>query len=188
MNSLRRLGRIDEIDAFREAVVAVHQGNWRLLQAAAESFAKRRSTFRGLSWPGNSTEARIGETVGGWARTNAIEFAPSSSSVQGMDRARSDPDRGAVGRDPRRSRGQTWVVALKANPGGSRALMLWMCCQTTTTTPTGTGTATRPGPPSGPTARRSIINEPESFTKARNDGQCWRWCPRRGRRNRCRAA
>ncbi len=35
---LQNLGRQDEIDAFREAVIAVHQRNWRLLQAAAESY------------------------------------------------------------------------------------------------------------------------------------------------------
>ena len=35
---LARLGRHDEIDTFREAVIAVHQGNWRLLQAAALSY------------------------------------------------------------------------------------------------------------------------------------------------------
>ncbi len=35
--ALSRLGRIDESDEFREAVIAVHKSNWRLLQAAAES-------------------------------------------------------------------------------------------------------------------------------------------------------
>jgi uncharacterized protein YfaS (alpha-2-macroglobulin family) len=36
---LRNLGRIDEIDEFREAVIAAHAKNWRLLQTAAESYA-----------------------------------------------------------------------------------------------------------------------------------------------------
>src|SRR4051794_29641112 len=35
---LAQLGRSDEADEFREAVVAAHKGNWRLLQAAAESY------------------------------------------------------------------------------------------------------------------------------------------------------
>jgi uncharacterized protein YfaS (alpha-2-macroglobulin family) len=35
---LQRLGRIDEIDEFREAVVAVHAKNWRLLDTAAQSY------------------------------------------------------------------------------------------------------------------------------------------------------
>jgi len=35
---LQRLNRVDEIDEFREAVIEVHQENWRLLQAAAENY------------------------------------------------------------------------------------------------------------------------------------------------------
>jgi uncharacterized protein YfaS (alpha-2-macroglobulin family) len=38
INSLQRLGRSDEIDDFREAVVAAHAKNWRLLHTAAMSF------------------------------------------------------------------------------------------------------------------------------------------------------
>src|SRR5258707_674686 len=34
---LRNLGRVDEIDAFREGVIAAHKGNWRLLETAAAS-------------------------------------------------------------------------------------------------------------------------------------------------------
>ena len=36
---LTRLGRSDEIDAFREAVIEVHQKNWRLLASAARTLA-----------------------------------------------------------------------------------------------------------------------------------------------------
>jgi uncharacterized protein YfaS (alpha-2-macroglobulin family) len=36
--ALGRLGRIDEADAFREAVVAAHAKNWRLLETAARSY------------------------------------------------------------------------------------------------------------------------------------------------------
>ena len=43
---LVQLGRVDEVDAFREAVVAVHQGNWRLLQAAAESYLNDVTALR----------------------------------------------------------------------------------------------------------------------------------------------
>lgn len=35
---LRQLNRIDEVDDFRDKVIAAHQGNWRLLQTAAKSF------------------------------------------------------------------------------------------------------------------------------------------------------
>ena len=36
---LQQLGRQDESDAFREAVIDVHHQNWRLLEAAAQSYA-----------------------------------------------------------------------------------------------------------------------------------------------------
>jgi hypothetical protein len=36
---LQRLGRTDEIDDFREAVISAHKENWRLLETVAESYA-----------------------------------------------------------------------------------------------------------------------------------------------------
>src|SRR5262249_20264199 len=36
---LQQLGRTDEIDDFREAVIEVHKQNWRLLETAAQTFA-----------------------------------------------------------------------------------------------------------------------------------------------------
>ncbi|MEI7835792.1 MAG: MG2 domain-containing protein, partial [Planctomycetota bacterium] len=38
VNSLANLSRTDEIDAFRENVIKIHAGNWRLLQAAAQNY------------------------------------------------------------------------------------------------------------------------------------------------------
>ena len=38
ISALERLGRTDEIDDFREKVIAAHAKNWRLLHAAASSF------------------------------------------------------------------------------------------------------------------------------------------------------
>jgi len=35
---LQQLGRDDEMDDFREAVIDVHKGNWRLLDAAARNY------------------------------------------------------------------------------------------------------------------------------------------------------
>ncbi|HZU35120.1 MAG TPA: hypothetical protein VFA18_04385, partial [Gemmataceae bacterium] len=39
LSCLQQLGRQDESDDFLEAVIAVHKKNWRLLEAAAESYA-----------------------------------------------------------------------------------------------------------------------------------------------------
>jgi len=38
LTSLQRLGRMDESDDFREAVIVVHKDNWRLLDAAAQTY------------------------------------------------------------------------------------------------------------------------------------------------------
>jgi uncharacterized protein YfaS (alpha-2-macroglobulin family) len=38
INSLYRLGRTDEVDDFREAVIKVHEKNWRLLATAAHTY------------------------------------------------------------------------------------------------------------------------------------------------------
>src|ERR1700719_4658480 len=35
---LQRLGRVDEVDAFREAVIDAHKDNWRLLSTAARTY------------------------------------------------------------------------------------------------------------------------------------------------------
>ncbi len=40
INALRNLGRVDEVDEFIEAVVRTHPNNWRLLEAAALSYAR----------------------------------------------------------------------------------------------------------------------------------------------------
>jgi uncharacterized protein YfaS (alpha-2-macroglobulin family) len=39
VNCLQMLGRLDEIDDFREAVIRAHAKNWRLLDAAAQTYA-----------------------------------------------------------------------------------------------------------------------------------------------------
>src|SRR5579884_2671278 len=38
VQSLQRLGRVDEVDDFRESVISAHPQNWRLLWKAAETF------------------------------------------------------------------------------------------------------------------------------------------------------
>src|SRR5579863_5385618 len=39
VSALQQLGRTDEIDDFREAVIEAHKGNWRLLDVAAQLYA-----------------------------------------------------------------------------------------------------------------------------------------------------
>src|SRR5262249_29421420 len=91
---LLRLGRGDEVDAFREAVVAAHQGNWRLLQAAAASYLNDPQ-HDGFIVAG---KFQRGQHRGGGRYVASYERDRSRALqllAQGLDRARSDPDRGA---------------------------------------------------------------------------------------------
>ncbi|MBU0566426.1 alpha-2-macroglobulin, partial [bacterium] len=45
VSCLQRLGRVDEIDELREAVIEVHKDNWRLLFAAAKSYFDTASHY-----------------------------------------------------------------------------------------------------------------------------------------------
>src|SRR5437870_5993271 len=45
VQALQRLGRVDEADEFRESVIKVHAKNWRLLAAAADSYANKTEHF-----------------------------------------------------------------------------------------------------------------------------------------------
>jgi uncharacterized protein YfaS (alpha-2-macroglobulin family) len=45
---LQRLGRIDEIDEFREAVIETHKNNWRLLETVAESYVSNQMQHFGF--------------------------------------------------------------------------------------------------------------------------------------------
>src|SRR5262249_38414976 len=45
LNCLERLGRVDEVDEFREAVILNHPKNWKLLKTAALSYINERQSF-----------------------------------------------------------------------------------------------------------------------------------------------
>src|SRR5262249_37379603 len=95
IHCLVSLGRNDEVDALREAVIAAHRDNWRLLQAAAESFlGGEHSGFivAGQFHPGQHRGG--GRYVGSYERDRARAL---QLLVQGLDRARTDPDRAAAG-------------------------------------------------------------------------------------------
>src|SRR5208282_3356961 len=94
---LIRLQRGDEIDAFREAVIEVHKDNWRLLQAAAESYLNDPEHF-GFIVAG---EFHRGPHRGGGRYVSVLErdrVRALQLLVQGLERARSNPDRPGAGR------------------------------------------------------------------------------------------
>ncbi len=162
---LWKLGRIDEIDAFREAVVAVHPGNWRLLQAAAESYLNDPQHF-GFIVAGKfhrGWHRGGGRYVGSYERdrSRALQLL-----VQGLDRARSDPDRGAAGR---------YLLTLSHALMGDRAENKSWRLQNLTPLDVladydeggygSLGADSKPGHPSSPTGRPFITGSPRAFER-----------------------
>ena len=77
VHCLSSLGRLVEKDEFLEAVVAAHPANWRLLQAAAESYFLPNDHWGAIvAGKFRRGERANGQTVG--ARTSAIAPVPSS--------------------------------------------------------------------------------------------------------------
>ena len=121
-------------NAFREAVVAVHPGNWRLLQAAAESYlitiTARRLHRRGQvpsRWSSRRRPVRRLEHERDRAR--ALQLL-----LQGLDLAPDRPRSRRGGPLPPDARpGPDGQPGDSTTPGGSRASRRSMSCPTTTT-------------------------------------------------------
>ena len=174
VDCLARLGRTDEIDDLREAVVAVHSGNWRLLEAAALSYLLD-DQHQGQIVAGKfhrGRQRRGGRFVSCFERdrVRAIQLL-----MQGIDRARSDADRRAAGHYlvtlaqslmADRASHESWrlqsLTSLEALPDyDENAYRYW-----------NTSSVAAPVELDGSPVYYSL---PESFQKARNDGQRWRW-------------
>jgi alpha-2-macroglobulin len=171
---LVKVGRVDEIDAFREAVVEVHRSNWRLLQAAAESYR--------LGFP-DTGEIVAGKFIrgrqGGRGRFVGASERDRASAlqllVQGLDRVRVDPDRAAAAR---------YCLLLARTLMGDREDRDSWRLQSLTpldVLPDYDDSAFRFMPNSSPTAPVEpdgtpvYYKAPESFEKSKNDGERWRW-------------
>lgn len=170
---LVKLGRIDEADALREASVAAHPGNWRLLKAAAESYFETDHTGYLVAGKFHRGQHRGGgRYVGSYERdrTRALQLF-----YQGSAAARSDPDRVGMGqyllgfarvlladrteRDPWRLQSLTPLDSL---PDYDENPYAYWVSQASAAPVDGDGTPV-------------FYPMPESFAKAKNDGQRWRW-------------
>ncbi|MGC8641566.1 MAG: alpha-2-macroglobulin family protein, partial [Isosphaeraceae bacterium] len=171
---LTHLGRSDEIDPFRERVIDVHKGNWRLLQAAAESYLNDRFHL-GFIVAG---EFHRGQHRGGGRYVNTTERDRARALqlfVQGLEGARKDPDRPAAGRFLHalagallfgRSGGESWrlqsLTALDTLPDyEEQRFAVWG--QEASAAPVGAD------------GKPVYYHVPPSFEKAKNDGERRRW-------------
>ena len=169
-----QLGRVDEVDAFRESVVAVHQGNWRLLQAVAESYLNDAQHF-GAIVAGKFKRGQNradGRYVGAYERDRGRGL---QLLLQGLDRVRSDPDRGSAGR---------YLLSLARALLGNRAQSDSWGLQSLTPldvlpdyeeNPFVIRRGQQSGAPVEPDGTPVYYRVPQSFQQARNDGERWRW-------------
>ena len=147
---LARLGRIDEVDDFRDGVIAIHHGNWRLLHAAAESFLE------------DVLPGRVRESD----RSRSLQLL-----IQGMDRSRIDPDR--------RAAGLYFLTLARAlmdgrDQGGAWALQSLSPLDRLPESVQDTDHSWS-GAPVEPDGTPVFYRLPDRFEKAKNDGERWRW-------------
>jgi uncharacterized protein YfaS (alpha-2-macroglobulin family) len=171
---LVQLGRIDEVDALREGAIAVHKRNWRLLQEAAESY------FKDANHTGFIVAGRFhrgphrggGRYVGNYERDRARAL---QLFADGLQSARSDPDRAAAGK---------YLLSLaEAVLGNAAHTESWRLQDLTPLdslpdydqNPFGAWREMESGAPVEPDGLPVYYRAPESFERAANDGQRWRW-------------
>ncbi len=172
---LGQLGRVEEADDFREAVIAVHAANWRLLDAAAGSYLKGPA-HEGTLIAGRFHRAvyQGGRHVGSQERDRARAL---QLLVQGLDRAMADPDRPAAAQYlltlsrvvmSQRAEGASWrlqeLTRLDRLPDYGDNLY-----------GSELGGTDHTGAPVAADGTPVYYLVPESFARAASDGERWRW-------------
>jgi hypothetical protein len=169
---LQRLNRVDQIDAFREAVIDLHQDNWRLLWAAANSYMN--VTHQGFMIAG---EFHRGRHRGGGQPADAAErdrIRALQLMVQAWAMAREDDDHAAVARFL-----LDLAQMLLNNRGHAGAWRLQYLSDLSTLPDYEPGWGYyihTSGAPVDEEGNPVFHHVPESFEAAQTDGERWRWC------------
>ena len=181
IHCLVQLGRIDEVDAFREAVIALHQDNWRLLEAAAASCLDDTQHFGTMI----AGKFHRGGNRGGGRSVGSYERDRSRSLqllTQGLELVRTEPNRAATCEFyltfarvlmGRREAGNSWRLQSltpldvladydEARHGDPFA-------------PIDFSRKTQTGAPVQPDGSPVYYSVPARFQVAKNDGERWRW-------------
>ncbi len=172
---LQQLGRSDEIDDFREKTIAAHANNWRLLDAAAQSYLNGEGYgtivagkfYRGGRRQGDGRQVATFERD----RVRALQLM-----VQAMPIAANEPDKNALGAFYFNFAG----VLLDNRPGDGAWKLQYL-----------SDFAKLPDYEEGfryygdSNDRGAPVNEdgspvyhaiPKSWNDAKTDGERWRWC------------
>ena len=171
---LVQLGRVDEIDDFREAVIQIHKGNWRLIQVAAESYISD-GYHQGFIVAG---KFHRGGHRGGGRYVGSIERDRARALqllVESLGQARSDRDRPAAGRYL-----QTLAAAVMENRDGGESWRLQSLTPLDSLPDydepgNGGWDGQSAGAPVEADGTPVYYRVPQGFSQAKNDGQRWRW-------------
>jgi len=177
INCLARLGRIAETDAFRDAVVERHAGNWRLLATAVKTLAD--GPHYGFLVAG---EFQRGNRRGGGRYVGSLQRDRAQALAlleQARPLADNDPDK------PGRARFYIdWARILMLGRGGGESWRLTGLTDTRVLPDynemnrfrgsRGYGGATR-GAPVDADGNPVFHRIPETYQAASSDGQRWRW-------------
>ncbi len=172
-NCLQQLGRVNEIDAFREAVIKVHAKNWRLLYTAAQNYMNIQHW--GFMVAG---EFRRGQHRGGGKHVNAHQrdrVRALQLMAEAMKQAQDDKNTREVANFYfsfantlmyYRGHSQAWrlqtLTDLSKLPDYDQGYGYYW----------GRGGK---GAPVGPDGKPVYHSVPKSFGTARSDGERWRW-------------
>jgi uncharacterized protein YfaS (alpha-2-macroglobulin family) len=170
---LQRLGRSDEVDDFREAVIAAHKGNWHLLETAALSYANTAEHFgfivAGKFYRGNKHGG--GRYVSTWQRDRVRAMQLMQEALK---QTRAETDKPALGRLQLQFadvvlRGGGWYQAWRLQDLTDLGQLpdyeegsFWP------------GNDTRAAPVDAK-GDPIFYHVPKSFEAAQNDGERWRW-------------
>ena len=171
---LHNLGRLNEIDDFREKVIAAHAGNWRLLLAAAQSYLS--GEHYGYIVAGKFNR---GYQRGGAARyVNSYErdrVRALQLMQQAMDKTRGEEDRAAIGEFYLQ-----FANVLLGNRGWYEAWRLQYLSDLSVLPDYEEGYyyggGSGRGAPVNPDGTPVYHYTPKSWKEAKSDGERWRWC------------
>ena len=171
-NCLQRLGRVDEIDAYREEVIKVHAKNWRLLSAAAQNYMNVE--HYGFIVGG---EFRRGRKRGGGKQVHSMQrdrVRALQLMTQAIDLTADEPDRARVA--------QLYISLsnlLLNNRGFHEAWRLQYATDLNELPDYEEGWYFRGRRPGGATVDADgnpvFYQTAKIFAEAENDGQRWRW-------------
>ncbi len=172
VQALRNLGRVAEVDDFREEVIKVHEKNWRLLDAAAESiFTVENHGYivAGKFYRGNHR--------GGGKLVNAFERDRIRSlqlMVQAKDLAIKDDQKDEVAKFF-----IGFAQMFMGNRGYAEAWRLQYLSDLAELPDYQDGWYYGQGPSGAPVdaaGKPVFYHSPKSFDEAVSDGERWRWC------------